>query len=293
MAPPGRRPREPVHAGERGDERRRRRLQQLCRRRGLDDRAALHHGNAVGEPDDVGDVVRDQDGGKAQGAEMLPQLRGHLPLRRGVERREGFVQQQGLRAGGDGAGQRDPLPLPAGERPGPFVRQVQDAEALQRPRDPRVVRGPPPAAQPEGHVARHRQVREQRVVLEHQAHRSPLGGKVHARGVEQDPAVQFDPAARRAGETGHGAEDRGLPGSRRADQRQDAGGHVERRPDLQAGQRDANVDGERHVAGATANGASNGSPPRSASFTPTRRPALTATSIPAMARATGKSWRFA
>ena len=76
-------------------------------------------------------------------------------------------------------------------------------------------------ARPEGHVLLHRQVREERVLLEDVAHRALLGLEEHAAlGVEPDLVAERDAAAPRAHQAGDGAQDRRLAGARRPDQRQ-------------------------------------------------------------------------
>jgi hypothetical protein len=124
--------------------------------------------------------------------------------------------------------------------------------------------------QPEGHVLAHRQVREQRVVLEHDAEAAPLRG--HARDVG---AVEQHRAGVGALVAGGEAERGGLAGARRADEGQQLAGRqrerqpVERRargPGVPARER-AQLSDEAPIAGATA-------PPRA-------RPAGSRTGAPA------------
>ena len=95
------------------------------------------------------------------------------PARVGVERRERLVEQQHRRVARERPGQRDPLALAAGEIAGTGAGEVRDPEALEQLVHPR--------AAAEGDVAADVEVREERVLLEDEPDRPPLGRQVDCR----------------------------------------------------------------------------------------------------------------
>ena len=113
-------------------------------------------------------------------------------------------------------------------------RNLRAAPAPASPRRARRSRprGTPSCLQPERDVARDRQMRKQRVALEHHVDRPPVrrhGGDV--------VAVEQDAARRRRLEAGEHAQQRGLAAARRPEQREEfAVRDVERKP-LDRGQR--------------------------------------------------------
>ena len=95
---------------------RRRRRQQGVGGAGLDDAASLHYGDAVRDGAHDGEVMADEEIGEA---ELLLQLHDKIEDARpdrGVERGDRLVEHDELRARRDGAGDRNALALPAGER---------------------------------------------------------------------------------------------------------------------------------------------------------------------------------
>lgn len=112
-----------------------------------------------------------------------------------VEGSERFVQQQGPRPVHQRPGERDPLLLAAGERPGPPVGEPGQLDELEHLADPpaQLLAADPAAPQPEGYIRGDIQVWEERVALEDEVHIAPIGrdgGDVAA--VEQDaPAGRF------------------------------------------------------------------------------------------------------
>ncbi len=102
----------------------------------LDDAACLHHGDRVAKPRDGGDVVRDE---KQAQAEALPE-RGEeiedLELERGIERRDCLIEDQERGFQREGAGDRHPLALPAGE----LVRIAAEEALIQAHRGERFSR---------------------------------------------------------------------------------------------------------------------------------------------------------
>ena len=143
----------------------------LERRAHLLDRALVHHHDAVGHGQRLLLVVRDHDRGDAepalQRADLLAQVHAHL----GIERRERLVEQEqpGRRWPARGPARR----AAAGRRraatdtcdPGRQARRARAARHAALDLGAR----PAPVLEPVGDVLRDREVREQRVGLEHDA----------------------------------------------------------------------------------------------------------------------------
>jgi hypothetical protein len=147
-------------------------------------------------------------------------------------RGQGLVEQQQPGPYGQGAGERDPLRLPAGERTGPAAGVLGQADAVEP-----LGREPPGlalahslAARPERHVVQRGQVREQQVVLEHHADRTPVG-----RPVAPLLTTEPDVAAGEREQAREGAQRGGLARAVRAEQRHD----------LALGDVELDVEGER------------------------------------------------
>ena len=85
-------------------------------RRLLDDVAAAHHGDRVGDVVDHREIVRDEQVGQAEGALQVLEEVEHLCLHRDVERRDRLVAEQHLRVQRKGAGDAETLALAAGKR---------------------------------------------------------------------------------------------------------------------------------------------------------------------------------
>ena len=148
----------------------------------LDDAAGAHHRHAVGHGERLLQVVGHEQGGLAQAAQDARQVDQELLAQRAVEAGQRFVQHQQARVRRQRARQRHPLRLAAGQgvhRPPAEAAQPHQLQQF----------GHPPAApggaaglraglhaQSEGDVALHVQVREQRLVLEHQTETAPVGG---------------------------------------------------------------------------------------------------------------------
>ena len=82
----------------------------------LDQASLLEHRHAVGEVAHHREVVGDEEVGEAAPGPQLLQQPEHPRLHQHVERRRGLVEHHKLRAAGERTGDRDALPLPAGER---------------------------------------------------------------------------------------------------------------------------------------------------------------------------------
>src|SRR5262249_28583570 len=128
----------------------------------------------------------------------------------------------------------------------------------------------------EGHVALDRQVREQRVLLEHVADCALLGPAVDAPvAVEPDLAVRSDQPARRLRQSGDRAQHRRLARAGWADESDRLGSDVERYLDVEATSRNLEIEPSRaHV---------NTLRPMSIAAPTRMKSAL-------IARATSKSW---
>ena len=143
-----------------------------------------------------------------------------------VEVRQRLIHQAHRRLGDDGAAQRHALLLPAGQLPGLAFQQRTDAEdfhrALQTARALR--RRHAPCLQSEHDVLGHRQMREQRIGLEH--HGDAARGGRQARNVA---AADFDAALARGLQSGDDAQAGGLAAAGRPEQHGEAArSHVQR-----------------------------------------------------------------
>ncbi len=144
-------------------------LVDLDRCAGLLDAAAVQDGDPVAHGERLLLVVRDVQEGDAHLLLDALELELHLLAQLQVERAERLVQQQHLRLVDDRAGQRDPLPLAAGELRGPAAAVAGQAHHGERLVDPLAPPRPrhPLDAQPVLDVLGHGHVGEQRVILEH------------------------------------------------------------------------------------------------------------------------------
>ena len=202
---------EQVRADERRDEGVRRPGDELRRRRELAERAVDDHADLVRERRGVLVVVRDEERGEGELAQELVQLASHLRLRVRVECRQRLVEEQDGRLPRKSARECDALALTAGERAGPRVGDVRDAEPLEQLVDARL----------SGvcDVRAHAQVRKERVFLEDEPDATLLGPPVDAFGaVEPDLVVECDAAVgpRQAGDD---PQHRRLARARRPDER--------------------------------------------------------------------------
>lgn len=162
--------------------------------------------------------MRDGQHGGAQLLEEGPQFDDEPFAEAAVELAERLVQHQELRARGEGAGEGDALLLTAGQGGDRAAFGPGQADQLQQFADPPPALGPPDAVhpEPEGDVGADVPVREELVVLEHQAEAAP---------VHRDAALvlagQQDPAAVHGLEPGDGPEQGGLPATAGTEQTDD------------------------------------------------------------------------
>ena len=87
----------------------------------------------VGEQGRLLGVVGDEDGGQARLALQAAQLAAQFLADRGVERAERLVEQHQPRLEGERPGERDALPLAAGQLAGQPARQAVEAQRAQPP----------------------------------------------------------------------------------------------------------------------------------------------------------------
>ncbi len=133
--------------------------------------APRQHRDAVRHAQRLLLVVGDQHGGDAELALQALDLDLHVEPQVLVERAERLVQQQDARPDRQAPRQRHALLLPARELPRQAVREGGHAHRVQHGRHRRrhVRPAAPGGERAVGDVLRHRHVREQRVVLEHDA----------------------------------------------------------------------------------------------------------------------------
>ena len=117
-----------MRTDELGDPQVARRLVDVERGAELDQLTRPHDSDAVGDGHRLFLVVRDEDHRRLDLAVDAHELRSHLSTQRGVETRERLVQQEELRAPDERLGDRDPLPLPAGELVDAAIEQRPDIE---------------------------------------------------------------------------------------------------------------------------------------------------------------------
>lgn len=188
-------------------------LPDLQRGANLGDASVAHHDDAVGQREGLALVVGDGEHGRAQAGEERAQFDDEAFAQTAVQLAQWLVQHQQPGPGRERACQGDALLLAAGERGnGPPLGAGQPHQ-IEEFGDLAVLLPPAHAThpQPEGDVGADVPVREQLVVLEHQAESAPVHrhpGLVRA--VEQDPpAVQVL-------ETGHHPQQRRFPAAARS-----------------------------------------------------------------------------
>ena len=148
-----------------------RRVVQLLRRAELRDVAVAHQQRAIGQHERVVAVMRHADDGQVRQALVQRlQFAAHRCAQVGVERRQRLVEQQHVRLDHECARQRDALLHPARQLRGQVMARIAELHELQRIGDAarHFRRRHAACAQPECDVLEHRQVREQRVILEQQ-----------------------------------------------------------------------------------------------------------------------------
>ena len=97
----------------------------------LDDVAVFDDDEPVGQDEGVERVVGDEQGRAGVVGEVAVQFGAGVQAGAGVEGGEWFVEQQQQRVDGQGAGQRDPLGLPAGQLAGFAAGVVGQADPVE------------------------------------------------------------------------------------------------------------------------------------------------------------------
>ena len=186
----------------------------LFGRADLPDAAGAHDRDAIGERQRLDLVVGDVHHRRADLPVETSQLRPRLDARARVEVGERLVEQVGVGTTHERAREGDPLPLPAGELVRPALEQLADpderrglGDALAHLRLRRLTDD-----EPEADVLARRQMREERVALEH--HRDVPGGGADVRDVA---SADRDRARVDGLEAGDAAEERALAAARGAD----------------------------------------------------------------------------
>ena len=98
----------------------------------LDDASEVHHRDAVRDRPRESEVVRDHQDRQMQLVTQLHEERQDLPAHRRVEVRHRFVGDDHRWIQGEGAGDHDPLTLPAGELVGVPSEEQASAAASRR-----------------------------------------------------------------------------------------------------------------------------------------------------------------
>ena len=202
-------------ADEAGDELGRRRFVDLGRRADLGNPPALEDGEPVAHGERLLLVVSDEDEGDSDVLLDRLELDLHLMAELQVQGAERFVEQQDLRAIDQGARQRDPLPLAAGELRRPPVGEAGELDEGEH------LVGQPPAFgatdaahhRAVGDVLAHGEVGKERIVLEDGIDVALVG-----RLGRDIRAVEENPAGRGQLEPRHQAQAGRLAGTRRAEE---------------------------------------------------------------------------
>nr|BFE71521.1 hypothetical protein GCM10020092_048220 [Actinoplanes digitatis] len=175
---------------------------------------AQHH-QAVGERQRLLLVVRDVDGGQPERLVQAADLGAHLQPQLRVEVGQRLVHEHQRRLEHHRPGDGHPLLLPAGELAGQLAGLVLQVHQAQRLVDPAadLRAGYPAHLEAERDVAADRQVREERVVLEHHAEAAPL------RRQHVEPRLVLpDAAAGQRQQPGQAVQRRRLAAAGRAEQ---------------------------------------------------------------------------
>jgi hypothetical protein len=166
-----------------------------------------HHCDAVGHGQRLLLIVGDEDEGDPGLALDLFQLDPHLLAQLEVEGREGLVEQQQFRLWCQRSRQGNPLLLATRKLAGPPRFHGPKLHEIQHGIHPfgdiRLV--PAQHTEAETDILRHRQMREQRVILEHRVDGALIRGQVRQR-----LAIEPHLAAGQGLEPGHDPQQRGL-----------------------------------------------------------------------------------
>ena len=148
----------------------------LLRRADLQQRAADHHGHAIGHAQRLGLVVGDVEGRHAGAAVQLDDLAPRMDAEVGVEVGQRLVHQEGAGLAHHGARQRHALALAAGHLAGLAVEQVRRSSA--RPPSRATSRA---ISAPDGFPARQQAADERQALRRREAAHGERHGDVLAR----------------------------------------------------------------------------------------------------------------
>ena len=192
---------------------------------GLDDPAAAHDGDRVGEGECLLLIVGDEQRRGAGGPQGLADLAAHLRAQAGVERVEGLVEQDQPGLPGERPGERHALLLAAGELMGQAAAEPVEVDQRQQLLDPAAA--PLGARQAEADVGGDVEVGEEGALLGHEADLAALRRQVGAL-VAEHLGAEPHRAGFGALEAAEQAQQGGLAAARRAeDGGQAPGGDLE------------------------------------------------------------------
>ena len=187
-------------------------MPQFRRRTNLLDLAVSQHHDPVGQFVGFGLVVGDVNRRHLQLVDQTTQLDGQLAAQRSIEGPQRLIEHEYPGRGSQGAGQSHPLSLAPRELIHAAVPDAGQADEVEQFAHPGRTSCRRARCQSEAHVARHIEVGEEGVSLEHQTH-SPFmsGGPSKILPLDQDRsrAQRFEP--------GESPEQRGLPTAARTD----------------------------------------------------------------------------
>jgi len=231
-------PRQEVSACQARDERVGGHRHEVLGRSDLEHAPAGEDADAVGERGSVLEVVRDQDRRQPELPQQLLELPAHRGSRVCVERGERLVEQQDSWVPRERAGEGGALAFAARQLAGPHVCERRDPESLEQLGGARLAS--------ERDVALHRQVREERIVLEDVADRPGFGRDVDPpRGIEPHVVSERDPARLRSQQPGDRAQEGRLAGARRPDERERPLPDLERQLEMEGAELVTEVETER------------------------------------------------
>ncbi len=175
--------------------------------------AMRQHRDAVGQGQRLGLIMRDVDGRLAEPALQAAELVAHLDPQLQVQVGERLVEHQDLWFEHQRAGDRNPLLLPARELRRETLAQPGKLDELKGAVDPfpHLRLGDAPQPQAESDVVEHAEMREQRIILEHEPDIAAV-----RRPVVEAFAAQPDRAFAQALEAGDAAQGRRLAAAARS-----------------------------------------------------------------------------
>jgi hypothetical protein len=184
----------------------------------LGDPPGVHHEHAVGQDHGLFLIVGDEERRDADPSLQFLQLEAHLLPQPGIEVGEGLVEEQHVRVRHERAPQRHALLLPARHLGRLATLEPDQVDQRHRVADPfvDVALVDLLAAQAEGDVLVHVEVREQGVGLEHGVHVPLVRGQCR-----HVAAAEVDGAVRGLLEAADHPQGRGLPAARRPEHREE------------------------------------------------------------------------